>query len=134
MSRKRNRRDTSDIASDLSPRALPVNRYTVNFNTQLRDLEKRQLQAARDIARENLLALEDRRRYKPDRTVRPPTAIKRKYTRIVPHRLHVRFNVPSKIALCLRRKVRKEIMHAFKKAGKGGMKKPKFNFWSKVGC
>lgn len=49
----------------------------------------------------------------------------------------IRFAVPKHIALCVRRKRRREIMHALRRAGRRGIGKNKIrrtNFWSKVKC
>lgn len=44
------------------------------------------------------------------------------------------FNLPKRLEMCLRRKVRSEVMHAKKKTGKGGQKRPVRNFWSRISC
>lgn len=44
------------------------------------------------------------------------------------------FNVPKRLEMCLRRKIRKEVLHAKNKAGKKGQKRPIRNFWSKISC
>jgi hypothetical protein len=87
----------------------------------------------------NLTELEDRRTYRPDRSVRAPAAVQRKDTRLntfpSPARLAAYgFQNPHNVALCVRRKVRKEVIHAIRVAGKTGLKRPKRNFWSNVKC
>lgn len=78
----------------------------------------------------------DRRAYAPDKSIKPPASITRGATRIRagyhPRSLH--FQTPNLIALCLKRKMRKEVLHALRKTGKGGNKKRKLNFWSRIGC
>lgn len=51
---------------------------------------------------------------------------------LVPYTL--KFHQPERIAICVRRKQRKEVLFAKKKAGKRGQRKPRFNKWSKVRC
>lgn len=46
----------------------------------------------------------------------------------------VGFAHPRRVLVCLRRKMRKEIMHAFGHAGKGGQKAPIKNFLSNISC
>lgn len=97
--------------------------------------------------------LDDRRRYHPLRTlsrITPLAALSRSATRIVPKSqtnlgqwtrslpYRQRFAVPHKISLCVRRRIRKEVIHAigFAKGGKGTRRsrKPRRNFWSDVSC
>lgn len=44
------------------------------------------------------------------------------------------FNVPKRLELCIRRAIRKQVIHAKKKAGKVGQKRPNRNFWSAISC
>lgn len=44
------------------------------------------------------------------------------------------FHIPRNVIVCIRRKVRREVMHALNKAGKGGMAPPKRNWLSRIGC
>lgn len=44
------------------------------------------------------------------------------------------FSEPWKVIICLKRKMRKEIMHALGYAGQSGFKKPKFTQYSQVRC
>lgn len=46
----------------------------------------------------------------------------------------VGFERPDRVMICVRRKIRREVMHALGHAGKGGQKPPKFNFYSKISC
>lgn len=41
---------------------------------------------------------------------------------------------PEVLAVCVRRKERREVLFAFKKNGRGGAKKRRYNEWSKVHC
>lgn len=93
--------------------------------------------------------LDDRRQYRNIRRIAPLAALSRKATRIIPkvsnsfgvelrtlpHRQ--RFVDPRQIALCVRRRARKEVIHAigFARGGKGRpRKKPRRNFWSEISC
>ena len=44
------------------------------------------------------------------------------------------FNAPQEVITCVRRKQRKEVMHALNKSGKAGQKKPTRNNNSKIKC
>lgn len=46
----------------------------------------------------------------------------------------VGFEDPSRVAICVRRNVRKEVIHALGKAGKGKTRRPKQTEYSKVRC
>jgi len=81
-----------------------------------------------------VLQLEDRRRFQFDGSVRAPAAVRRSDTRLVDRGTRVTFAVPDRVAMCVRRKVRKEVLHALNVAGRTGIKKRRTNFWSKVGC
>lgn len=93
----------------------------------------------------------DRRLYRPD--LQHPGAVQRKHARLVvdrfgdavrsqvqratprlPHR--VQFQTPNKIAVCVRRKQRREVLHALRltrRVGKGGAKRRR-NLWTGVHC
>lgn len=86
-----------------------------------------------------LQELGDRRRYNPTKGVAPPAATRRSATRLVSPLYSplnsVRFAEPKRVAICVRRKQRKEVLHAKRIAGgKGGFRKRRNNFWSKVSC
>lgn len=45
------------------------------------------------------------------------------------------FSLPQKVVICVRRKQRKEVLHAFNKTGRGsGRTRRRKNWFSKVGC
>lgn len=44
------------------------------------------------------------------------------------------FSTPMDTVQCVRRRVRKEVLHAFKKTGKGGQRRPRRNQWSHIKC
>ncbi|AZL83003.1 hypothetical protein [Apis mellifera associated microvirus 42] len=88
----------------------------------------------------------DRRTWSPARVLSGPAARNVNATRLVAAdrvgdavrrqtKAPIRFAVPEKVALCVRRQRRKEVLHAFKKAGrKGPQKKHHRNQWSNVSC
>lgn len=44
------------------------------------------------------------------------------------------FNIPKRLEMCIRRAVRSQVLHAKRKTGKVGQRKPHRNFWSKISC
>jgi hypothetical protein len=46
----------------------------------------------------------------------------------------IAFQNPSKVAICIRRKQRKQVLHAIGKAGKVGQRRPKRNYFSSIHC
>lgn len=53
-----------------------------------------------------------------------------------PHRAPhvVKFTAPKETLICVRRHRRKEVLHALKKTGKGGQKKPRRTPWRDYQC
>lgn len=95
----------------------------------------------------DLTPVEDRRQYHPLNVFRPartvfgskvgPLRVARPSAGATRKRLPigVRFDVPAQVAVCVRRKRRKEVLHALKRVGKGsGGGKRRRNFWSGVQC
>lgn len=87
----------------------------------------------------------DRRTFNPTRSIAPPAALNRNATRIVVDsygksirnqtKAPLRFSIPQKVALCVRRKIRSQVLHAFNKTGKGkSRRRPRRNFWSAISC
>lgn len=77
--------------------------------------------------------------------LRPPKAFMRSATRLVvkstPNALRndtlshrVGFAVPKKVAICIRRKQRREVILALGKGGKGARARRRRNRWSDVDC
>lgn len=48
------------------------------------------------------------------------------------HRLG--FHTPQRVALCVRRKARREVLHANRQAGRRGLRPPRRNAWSSISC
>lgn len=44
------------------------------------------------------------------------------------------FQAPDSTLICVRRQQRREVIHAKKKAGRGGQKKPRFTEYSNISC
>lgn len=96
----------------------------------------------------NLLLFEDRRSFHPLGRVRPAFSVPRSGARLQARggkrRLQaprtpdihpgLSFAVPDKVILCVRRKRRREVMFAIRKAGKRGQRRPRRNYWSSVSC
>lgn len=88
--------------------------------------------------------LEDRRRFDPRRAHKPASSFSSMDRRLVvpavpgkPYALshRVAFSVPKKVAVCVRRAERKEVLHALGKTGTGARSpRRKRNNWSSVKC
>lgn len=90
-----------------------------------------------------LPVIEDRRFFHPLQDVKPAATFSRRdQSRVVlskPNRPFkfpdvLKFRVPKRVALCVRRKERKEVLHALGRlrSGRGGRKRR--NYWSNVSC
>lgn len=44
------------------------------------------------------------------------------------------FSSPSRVIICIRRKIRKEVLHALKKSGKSGQRNPRRTAYSNIRC
>lgn len=90
--------------------------------------------------------LGDRRVYLPDRSVAPVFSIStRAASRVVAKqnpafrqpsqtKALLTFAQPSKLPLCTRRRVRKQVIHALGVAGSKNLRRPRRNQWSDVKC
>lgn len=92
-----------------------------------------------------LRQVEDRRRWHPAGFLRPPGAFVRSAARqVVKSKSNalrndissrIGFAVPKKVLVCVRRKQRKEVLHALGKAGGRGItRRRRRNDWSNVDC
>lgn len=81
--------------------------------------------------------IEDRRRYTPAGSAEPART-PRSVAKIKMHRLGpldvFGFGSPRHVLVCLRRAMRKEVLHALRKTGKGSSPPRRFNQFSKVRC
>lgn len=130
MSKRRNRRVTSDNAN----RRLPFS-FTPSSSVHPVNL--------------SLSHTEDRREWHPEGDFRPARSFS-----VPRHRLSIqmpsgklplpgkRFSLPHaigfanprKVLICVRRKARREVLHAFRKAGRVGQRRPVRNAYSSVRC
>lgn len=125
--KNRSRRDIPNIAN----RRLP----SISFSQPL-------------LPSPGLSLYEDRRRYHPEGYTRPAklfngsshtlTAIPQKKYRykalktLVPET--IAFSAPKETLVCVRRKIRREVMFARKKTGKSGQRRPRYNYLSSISC
>lgn len=98
-----------------------------------------------------LMDIQDRRAFNPSSPYSPnvktdtlPARVRRKpkvyqhslKKRLAKNQVHLvqSFFAPENVLICVRRKTRKEVLHAFKKIGMKGQKKPRRNVYSDVHC
>lgn len=136
---KRSRRDNNTIAKRSLPQTLTP------FDAA------RQLDFFRDLK-----PIEDRRTWHPEGKARPARsfdssrhrlvvgqaqvkqAVRTGYTKLRHLALQVpkavAFQAPEKVLVCVRRQMRREVMHALKKAGKRGQKSRRWSWYSNISC
>ncbi|AZL82957.1 hypothetical protein [Apis mellifera associated microvirus 51] len=51
-----------------------------------------------------------------------------------PGPLKIGFGNPSRVLVCVRRRIRKEVLFARRKTGRVGQRRPRFNFYSQISC
>lgn len=86
----------------------------------------------------------DRRLYHPEGSDRPVDAYIRSARRLQVARkvrgiaravpMGISFWRPSKVLICVRRRMRREVMHALGIAGSGGLKYPRYTWHSEISC
>lgn len=93
-----------------------------------------------------LISVEDRRTSHPDGPARAPRSTRSTHVNYAiashPSRSSnpwdvptgVAFEDPSRVLICVRRKQRKEVLHALGKAGKVGQRRPRRNHYSEIHC
>lgn len=85
-----------------------------------------------------LTEVEDRRSFNPLGPARPAAASHRTASRTVSVTgrpiYALNFHDPQRVALCVRRKRRRQVLFALKKTRKGSYGKKHRNFWSRIGC
>lgn len=127
----RKRRD----ASDISNRRLPLLNNYVPYNP---------------LPSTFLTEIEDRRQWHPlgvnrparsfnraQHTLQVPKYPKRQGRAFRPYKwptAQIGFTQPDQVLVCVRRKQRREVLHALKKAGRGGQRRPRYNLYSKITC
>lgn len=125
----------------------PVGRETNRFARRSLPLQRKSI----------LTQIEDRRAYHPEGETRTPKKITGIPSRVVVNRprslrdgrglsfydrvtaipavpVGLSFQDSTRVILCTRRKMRKEVLHAKGVAGTKGLKPPRFNYWSKISC
>lgn len=79
--------------------------------------------------------LEDRRLYAPGRSTTPPKGNRPGAGRVRAKGLYgLKFTAPRHVAICARRKIRREVLFAIKRTRKGSNGRKHRNFWSAVSC
>lgn len=122
-----------------------VRRALPNPNANRLRLHNLPVRPVSPIVRPSLNLFEDRRTFHPNRFARPAISIgKRADTKLVVppdplksvQRLNhvVGFKVPRRVVICVRRKIRKEVIHAIGAGGSKNLRKPHKNEFSKVKC
>lgn len=89
-----------------------------------------------------LSLIEDRRQFHPLGPFRPASAPRRALSRVVIKNPSVPFRrpdvfgfaVPQKVALCVRRQERREVLFAKRKTGAGARSPKRRNYWSSISC
>lgn len=128
-------RDDFSIASDPDRTFEPVSR-SLHVPDQLdRVLEY----LDNPVVRSKLREFEDHRTYRPiDEVDQPRSSRSVAKVKMVDGRFGLQqvFTSPRAVLVCVRRKIRKEIMHALGRTGRGGVgnRTPRFNARSKVRC
>lgn len=150
MARKNGgRRDNNNISNYQLPRRPSLNWNYVALNREIKNFKK---ESWRDY--------EDRRRFHPLQASAPALSINQRRSLLtlvqrpaarnpsqlnsgyspVPQNIFkqtkaaITFARPRRVLICLRRAVRRQIMHAFGHAGKGGQKSPIKNWSSAISC
>lgn len=136
---KRSRNRSRRVASANAKRSLPRTQFPSRSN-QI-DLE------------DYLRSIEDRRTYHPEGEFRPARDTSARRHRLTlptpaPTQLMaapapfgfggpppgVAFQTPQKVLVCVRRKIRKEVLHALGHSGKSGQKRPRRSAYSDIHC
>lgn len=141
MSRSSRRTRTRGIITPSYRYRLPVRSTSSLPITTLGTFRTFQRLATPSVSR--LRVYEDRRLWHPDGLARPARSFDRATTLKMgpakpsrPWQLPsaVNFTAPSRVVLCVRRKIRKQVMFAKHKAGRGGQRPPRWSYWSSVNC
>jgi len=129
-------RDTSDIASDhLSELLRP--------SLKIKHTAPVAHPSPTKILKNTLRQIEDRRTYHPQADKRPARSLNRSQHSLVirdkktsPRLSHqVQFDAPKRVLICIRRKMRKEVLFAKSKTGKGARaRRHQRNYYSEVTC
>lgn len=127
-------RDTSDIASEPLQKLL---------RPQIQHTAPVVHPSPTKILKNTLRQIEDRRTYHPQGAQRPARSLERSQHRLViPQKKNaprlsnrVQFDAPKRVLICIRRKIRKEVLFAKRKTGKGARaRRHRRNYFSEVTC
>lgn len=127
-------RDTSDIAKW---RYLPLSQYVAKPLSVLRLFEDRRFfhpEGVQAPAR-SFTRLSHRLEFRagPLRVSYRPTRVAMGLENPYPS-WKIGFVKPKEVLICVRRRIRRQVMHAFKIAGRSGLGGPRYNAYSKVSC
>lgn len=96
------------------------------------------------VRREIVKTVDDRRFFDPAGPLRPAYSLGRDARRLEVRStpkgrdpfpgFRVGFSVPERVAVCVRRKERREVILALGKGGGGGSRRRRRNYWSDVSC
>lgn len=137
---KSKRRDNFTI----STRSVPLTKNDLELMSVTK--KKYGLQPVDPAQKVMLQDFEDRRRWTPEksRPVKLVTGARARLTEVkhliksAPslHQIktYIAFQTPLKTLICIRRKIRKQVMFAKKKAGRSGQKRPHYNEFSSISC
>ncbi len=85
----------------------------------------------------DLTLTQDRRIYHPLGSQRPLATLTQSRPKIVASKkqIHrIKFGDPQRLLICIRRNIRTQVLHAYKKTGKGGQRRPRRNQHSQISC
>ena len=142
----RRRRDISTISNDSlpTPTSRPYDRPSIRPRNLLRELEDRRTwhpegprRPARGFksSRHRLALTQQTTRRSPSAKGRGMAALPSFQPKLYGSPLtKIGFVEPQQVAICVRRKQREEVLHALKKTGKSGQKRPKRSYYSSISC
>lgn len=146
MARRRGRRETNDFANDPLP-PTPITSYRIPALPPALPNVDDYTEYARQILNRPPVNL-DNRTWQPEvhpnrnRTrsgrIARVKLVSGAHSLFSPHsqtKARLGFSAPQDVMTCIRRKIRKEVLHAFQKAGKGGrQRKHRYTARSRIKC
>lgn len=117
----------------------PYNQSLAQLLTPIYRPPIRLLPISSTLTTADVLASGDRRLFQPDETTRPPHTARpgasRVQARPYPYTMNtLGFQEPKMVAICVRRKQRREVIFAKRKHKKGSGGAKHRNFWSAISC
>lgn len=135
---RRKGRDTSVITNTVSvlPLSLSPPRFRqLEIFPSLQEFEDRRLWHPEDpISPARSFTTSRHRLSLVDSPSRYQYSLKKNYRNLNQTKARISFVDPHRVLVCVRRKVRKEVMHALRHAGRSGQRKPRRNAYSSVSC